>query len=153
MSQSGSGCGNGMPVRALSEAESRSRGRPSLEGGGDSPEGASSPRARRSLARGGVQPSSEAESHPRGRPALERGGVSLVRCCVHGAKRSFARGGWGCLFWWAAEAARVVGPCHWAVIVLGAFYCFCEFVFFCYLRKKMGFPGYLGDPYGRPRHS
>jgi hypothetical protein len=32
-----------------------------LERGGDSPEGASSPRARRRFARGGVQPSSEEE--------------------------------------------------------------------------------------------
>jgi hypothetical protein len=44
---------------ALSEAETRS-GSGSLEQGGGSPEGASGPRARRGLARGGVRPSSEA---------------------------------------------------------------------------------------------
>jgi hypothetical protein len=37
------------------------RGSGSLERGGDSPEGVSSPRARRRFARGGVKPSSEAE--------------------------------------------------------------------------------------------
>jgi hypothetical protein len=37
------------------------RGFGSLERGGDSPEGASSPRARRRFARGGVKPLSEAE--------------------------------------------------------------------------------------------
>jgi hypothetical protein len=58
-----SGRGSGEPVRASSEAESRSRGCLALERDGVSPEGASSPRARRSLARGGVQPSSEAESY------------------------------------------------------------------------------------------
>jgi hypothetical protein len=47
----------------------------SIERGGDLPEGAHSPRARRSLARGGVPPSSEAELHLRGRPALERGRI------------------------------------------------------------------------------
>jgi hypothetical protein len=61
-----------------SEAESHPRGRPALERGGNSPEGASSPRARRNLTRGGDQPSSEAESHPRGRPALERDRVLSV---------------------------------------------------------------------------
>jgi hypothetical protein len=45
----GSRYGGGEPVRASSEADTRSRG-------------GSGPRARRSLARGGVQPSSEAES-------------------------------------------------------------------------------------------
>jgi hypothetical protein len=63
-----------------------------LERGGDPPEGASSPRARRSFARGGVQPSSEEEFRPRGRPALERGGVSVVRHCAPRVKWSFARG-------------------------------------------------------------
>jgi hypothetical protein len=66
-------------VRASSGAESRSRGYLALERGGASPEGASSPRVRRSPARGDVQPSSEVESCPRGHPALERGGVSLER--------------------------------------------------------------------------
>jgi hypothetical protein len=52
------------------------------------------PRARRSPARGGVQPSSEAESRTRGRPALERGGVSPegalgpVACWVVGVSRA-----------------------------------------------------------------
>jgi hypothetical protein len=72
----GSGCGSSEPVRASSE-------------------GASSPRARQSLARGGVQPSNEAESHPRGRPSLEQGGALSVWCRIPRAKRSFARGGLG----------------------------------------------------------
>jgi hypothetical protein len=57
----------------------RSRARGDLERGGDSPEGASGPRARRRFARGGAQPSSEAEIRPRGRdrgrvPDLSVGG-------------------------------------------------------------------------------
>jgi hypothetical protein len=82
-------------MRASSEAESRSRGSLALERGRVSPEGASSPRARQSLARGGVQPSNEAESHPRGRPSLEQGGALSVWCRIPRAKRSFARGGLG----------------------------------------------------------
>jgi hypothetical protein len=42
------------------------RTRESLERGGDPPEGAHSPQARRGLARGGVQPSSEEKFRPRG---------------------------------------------------------------------------------------
>jgi hypothetical protein len=74
-----------------SKRESRSRGRLALDLDGASLEGASSPRARRNLTRGGGpramrnltrggdRPSSEAEPHPRGRPALERGEVVPVR--------------------------------------------------------------------------
>jgi hypothetical protein len=51
-------------------------------------EGAHIPRARRSLARGGVQPSSEAEFRPRGRPALEQGGVSPEGAFSPRARRS-----------------------------------------------------------------
>jgi hypothetical protein len=41
-------------------------GRPSLERGADSPDGASSPRMRRRFAQGGVHPSIEAEIRSRG---------------------------------------------------------------------------------------
>jgi hypothetical protein len=58
-------------MRSSSEAEPRSRERSALDRDGTSLEGASSPRARRNPARGGVQPPSEAEPPPRGRPALE----------------------------------------------------------------------------------
>jgi hypothetical protein len=58
----GSRYGGGEPVRASSEAETRSRMRLALERGGALPEGATSPRVRRSLTRGGVQPSSEVKS-------------------------------------------------------------------------------------------
>jgi hypothetical protein len=92
-----------------SKAESHPRGRPALERGGISPEGATSPRARRSLTRGGVQPSSEAEFYQCDAVSLERNGIS-------------PEGGWGWLFWWAVGAARSVGPCRWAVIVSGVFY-------------------------------
>jgi hypothetical protein len=132
----GSRCGSGEPMRASSEAES-------------SLEGVSGPRARRSLTRGAVQPSSVAKSHPRGRPALERGGISPEGVTSPRARWSLARrgvqpssevefyhcdvvslerngispeGGWGWLFWWAVGAARSVGPCRWAVIVSGVFY-------------------------------
>jgi hypothetical protein len=61
----------------------------SLERGGVLPEGAQSPRARWSFARGGVQPSSEVDSFPRGRIALERGGVSPEGESSLRARRSF----------------------------------------------------------------
>jgi hypothetical protein len=47
------------------------------------------PRARRSFARGGVQPSSEAESRPRARIVPERGGVSPEGASSPRARRSF----------------------------------------------------------------
>jgi hypothetical protein len=69
------------------------RARESLERGGVSPEGASSPRARRSFARGassprarwsfargGVHPSSEAEFRQYGVVSLEQTGVSPEGC-------------------------------------------------------------------------
>jgi hypothetical protein len=91
-------------VRASSEAEPHPRGRPALERGGTSPEGAFSPRARRNLTRGVTSPrarwgfvravpcpSSEAEFRPRG-PGLTvlvgrwgrqvRGPLPLGRDCV-----------------------------------------------------------------------
>jgi hypothetical protein len=52
-------------VRPSSEAEPHLRGRPTLERGGTSPEGAPSPRARRKLASAVSCPSSEAEFRPR----------------------------------------------------------------------------------------
>jgi hypothetical protein len=61
-------------VRASSEAESRPRGRPALERGGVSPEGASSPRVRRSSIGTVSYPSSEAEFRPRGAGADRSGG-------------------------------------------------------------------------------
>jgi hypothetical protein len=69
-----------------SEAESRPRGRPALERGGDSPEGASGPRARRSFGVTAPGPSSEAEFCPRGAGA----GCLLGRWCHSG--RSCMRG-------------------------------------------------------------
>jgi hypothetical protein len=52
------------PREPSSEAESRMRVRAALERGRVPHEGAHSPRARRSFARGGIQPSSEAEFRP-----------------------------------------------------------------------------------------
>jgi hypothetical protein len=85
--------GGGEPVRASSEAEPHRggvrpssetephpRGRPALERGGTSPEGASGPRARWNLNRGGVQPSSEAESWWYDGVSLERSGISPEGC-------------------------------------------------------------------------
>jgi hypothetical protein len=89
----------------------------SLERGGVPPEGASSPRAKRSPAQGGIQPSSEAEFRPRGRPTLERGRVSPEGASSPRARRSFARGVPGPAACWAAEFAWVVGSCCRAVIV------------------------------------
>jgi hypothetical protein len=62
----GSRYGGSGPMRSLSGAEPRSRGRSALHRDGTSLEGASSPRARRNPARGGVLPPSEAVPHPRG---------------------------------------------------------------------------------------
>jgi hypothetical protein len=56
---------------ASSKAESRSTGCLALERGGVPPEGAPSPRARRSFISAVLYPSSETEFRPRGRPALE----------------------------------------------------------------------------------
>jgi hypothetical protein len=60
---------------ALIETGPRSRGRPAPEQGGIPLEGASGPRARRNLTRGGTQPSSEAEFYQCGIVPLERSGV------------------------------------------------------------------------------
>jgi hypothetical protein len=61
-------------VRASSEAESRLRGRPALERRGVSPEGASTPRARRNLVSTVSCPSSEMEFRPMGAGADCSGG-------------------------------------------------------------------------------
>jgi hypothetical protein len=53
-----------------------SRARGALERGGESPEGAWIPQARRTIARGGAEPSSAAKNRPKGRLSLERGGES-----------------------------------------------------------------------------
>jgi hypothetical protein len=53
-------------VRASSEVEHHPRGHPTLERGGTSPEGASSPRVRRSLGGRAVYPSSEVGFRPSG---------------------------------------------------------------------------------------
>jgi hypothetical protein len=52
-------------VQPSSEAELHARGRPALERGGTSPEGASSPRVRRGFVSATLCPSSEAEFRPR----------------------------------------------------------------------------------------
>jgi hypothetical protein len=54
---------------------SRERGRPAPERGGVPLEGASDPRAKRSLTRGGDRPTSEAELYRGGAVPLERSGV------------------------------------------------------------------------------
>jgi hypothetical protein len=105
----GSGCGSCELARASSEAESHLRGRPALERGGTPPEGAPalerggttpegvfSPRARRSLGDMAVFPSSEAGFRPRGAGVDHFDGPPRL--------------------------LRVVGPCHWAVVVLGVIY-------------------------------
>jgi hypothetical protein len=44
-----------------------------------------------------------------------------------------------------------VGPCRWAVIISGAFYG-CGVICVLLFAKENEFsPGFLGDPYGRPR--
>jgi hypothetical protein len=110
------------------------------------PQGAHSPRARQSLARGGVQPSSGAEFRPRGRPALERGGVSPEGASGPRARRSFGvtasgplseaefcpRGaGVGCLLGRRCHPGRSCSGCNWLLVSSFAFLLFCE---------EMGFP-------------
>jgi hypothetical protein len=70
----GSSYGGGEPVRASSETETRSRGRPALERCGTSPEGPSSSRARQSFVSAVLCPSSEAEFHLRVAGAVRSGG-------------------------------------------------------------------------------
>jgi hypothetical protein len=70
----------GGPTLASSEAEFRPRGRPALERGGVSPEGAPSPRAKWSFGVAAPGPSSEAEFRPRGAGA----GCLLGRWCYSG---------------------------------------------------------------------
>jgi hypothetical protein len=62
-------------VRSSSEAEPYSRGRSALDRDGSPLEGASSPRARRNLTRGGDRSSSEAGFYQRDTIPLERSGV------------------------------------------------------------------------------
>jgi hypothetical protein len=62
-------------ARLSIETGPRSRGRPAPERGGISPEGATDPRARRNLTRGGDRPSSEANLYRCGAVPLERSGV------------------------------------------------------------------------------
>jgi hypothetical protein len=73
-------------VRASSEAEPHPRVRLALERDRTAPEGATSPRARQNLTRGGDQPSSEAEVCQCGTAPLERSGVlpkgGWVNCLV-----------------------------------------------------------------------
>jgi hypothetical protein len=57
--------GGSGPVRSSSEAEPRSRGRPAPERGKTSPEGATSPQARRSFTNAAPCPTSEVEFRPR----------------------------------------------------------------------------------------
>jgi hypothetical protein len=76
-------------MMSSSETETHSRGRSALNRDRTPLEGASSPRARRNPARGGVQPPSEAESRSRGRSAPERGGTSLEGATGPRARRSF----------------------------------------------------------------
>jgi hypothetical protein len=97
--------------------------RESLERGGTSPKGATSPRARRNLTRWGDRSSSEVRFRSCSVVPLERSGVS-------------PEVGWGWSSWWAAGAARSMGPCHWAVTVCVMF---CKFVCVI-LRKKCVFP-------------
>jgi hypothetical protein len=130
--------------------------RRSLERGGPHPRwrsalerGRARPRWRLALERGGPR--------PRGRSALERGETSPEGATGPRARQSFVSavlrpsskagfrlrvpepivlvGRWG---YWGHD---------YVVCVLGLRICLC----FRFLRNKMGFPSFLGDPYGCPR--
>jgi hypothetical protein len=128
------------------------RARESLERGRASPEGASSPRARRNFTRGGVQPSSGAEPYSRGRPTLERGGTSPEGASIPRARRSLVSAVL-CPSSKAEFRPRVAGvdrsggppgpPGPWAPAAgpwsfSGVFYS-CTFVCVLFFRKKVGF--------------
>jgi hypothetical protein len=118
----GSGYGGGEPATSSSEAGPHPSGRPSLERGGTSPEGATGPRARWRFTSVVSCPSSEVEFRPR-----VAGPTVLV-------------GRWG---------HRCRGPICWAVIFFEARFGFICVLLFA---KKWVFLGCLGDPYGYPRH-
>jgi hypothetical protein len=108
---------------ASSEAETRS-GSGSLERGGNSPEEASGPGARRRFTRGA--------SSPRARRRF-RGATPGPR-----ARWSFARGAPWLAIWWAAEAFLVVGlPLPWAATTWGVI-CGCRLVRLLLLFLKKG---------------
>jgi hypothetical protein len=123
-------------VMPSSETETRSRGRlaldrdraslegwrPAPERGGVPLEGASDPRARRNLTRGGDWPSSKARLYRGGPMSLERSGVP-------------PEGG---------QADCLVGRGFVLRVRLGSF----AFVFYEFKRVS---PGCLGDPHGCPR--
>jgi hypothetical protein len=122
----GSRYGGGEPVRASSKAEPHPRGRPALEWGGASPEGVSSPRARRNFTRGA--------SSPRARRSF----VSAVMCPSSEAEfRSRVAG--------AARAARSVGPYRWVVVVSGVSYS-CKFACVLFFTKESGFSRLFRGP-------
>jgi hypothetical protein len=129
-----------------------------LSRGGDSPEGASVPRARRRIARGGVRPSSETETRPRGRQALERDGESPERALGPRARRSslgvapgprarweLSRGRPRPIVWWAVVASLGRRPFHFGPRPHGACFRFAG-IFVCVLLsfRKEGFPWLLG---------
>jgi hypothetical protein len=129
------------PRAASSEAENRPRGRQALERGGDWPEGASCPRVRRRLARGGVTPSSEAETLRRGarssseteiRPRGTAADRLVGRCGFLGREPSFVL---GCSY---AERVCDLRACGYV--------CLCFIIF-----RKGRLPRLLGDPYGCPQ--
>jgi hypothetical protein len=84
------------------------------------PEGAPSPRARRSLGDMAAYPSSEAGFRPRGAGADRFGGPPRL--------------------------LRAVGPCHRSVIVLGVIYDLWARLCFVICERKWVSPSYLGDP-------
>jgi hypothetical protein len=114
------------------------RGSGSLERGGDSPEGASGPRARRRLARGA--------SGPRARQRIRGAAISPL------AGRRLARGVLRSVVSWAAAASWVVGP-SLVQGARGACFAACGFICLPFIIFRKGcFPRLLGDPYGCPRH-
>jgi hypothetical protein len=119
MSGRGSGRGGHELGAPSSEAETRLRGRPALEQGGDSPEGASDPRARRRF----------------------RGTAPGPR-----ARRKFARGAPRLTTRWAVEVIWAMGSSlHQAVIMQGVIYSLWVHLCFIVLRK-VGFSLVIRGP-------
>jgi hypothetical protein len=113
---------------------------PPIGGAGMGAAGLRGPRARRNLARGGVQLSIETVPHSRGRPAPERGGVppegaTGARARRNRARRSFT-GAAPCPSGEAEFRPRVARPIVWWAVGPWVYLtCVLRFVCVCFLRR------------------
>jgi hypothetical protein len=117
------------------------RARGGIERCEESPEGASTPRARRKITRGGTRPSSEADDRSRGLQPLERGGGSPEGAPSPQARRRIARGVSRLVGWWAVMVSLSCGPSRIGLRPHGAWFLGSVARSFAFLWKGF-FPGY-----------